>query len=320
MHRGVGRLLLGSELRDGAIHPKATRRTAFMIAGGHALTARHCSTDAPKNNPLWLQLPAPNDEFGTVDLPVQVVDEDAALDVTVLGLDPGRTAQGDTSGQSAAELWDRMPTLPVGLPASAGEAIRTEGHPRDARAGGLAFTGTVVDPDARLTKYRAYALQLHIEELAASIPHGPGGHSGGPVLATGTGLVVGVVRAYPPDETRDYAVGGSLLASRIQDLAERFPAVREAFAHRARDMLGQASAAANLAAPSLATLIRADTQLTEFFGREPELEQLQDWCTTDAPRAAMLLTGPAGQGKNQEQQGNEGTHARVIPRRRPEFD
>ncbi|HEU0087633.1 MAG TPA: hypothetical protein VFQ77_08280 [Pseudonocardiaceae bacterium] len=41
MHAGVGRLLLGSEIRDdGILDVKATRRTAFVIAGGHALTAR----------------------------------------------------------------------------------------------------------------------------------------------------------------------------------------------------------------------------------------------------------------------------------------
>jgi len=92
--------------------------------------------------------------------------------------------------------------------------------------------------------------------LAASVPHGPGGHSGGPVLTAETGLAVGVVRAYPPDETREYAVGGTLLATCIQDLAARFPAVREAFAQRAAEVLRQAAASVRVA-PSLATLIRA---------------------------------------------------------------
>ncbi|MGH3980952.1 MAG: tetratricopeptide repeat protein, partial [Pseudonocardiaceae bacterium] len=297
MHPGVGRLLLESEIRAGAIRTDATRRTAFVIAGGHALTAAHCSADATADDPLWFRLPAPADGFGTVDLPVRVVDEDAALDVAVLGLDPVRAARGDTSGLSAAELWGRVPPVPVGLPAAAGERIRTEGHPRDGRAGGLAFTGTVVEPEMRLPQHRAFALQLQIEELGASVPHGPGGHSGGPVLIAESGLAVGVVRAYPPDETRDYAVGGTLLATRIQDLAARFPAVREAFARQAAEVLGQASPAARAAAPSLATLIRADARHTRFFGREPELGQLHGWCTTDASRAAMLLTGPAGQGK-----------------------
>ncbi|MGH8571191.1 MAG: AAA family ATPase, partial [Gammaproteobacteria bacterium] len=297
MHAGVGRLLLSSELRDGVIGAKATRRTAFVIAGGHALTARHCSADGRQTDPLWLRLPAPGDEFGTVDLPMRLIDDDAALDVAVLGVDPDRAARGDTSRESAAELLSRVPPLPVGLPATAGDLIRTEGYPRDARDGGLAFTGRVVDSAARLQRSRAYALQLQIEELAASVPHGPGGHSGGPVLAGETGLVVGVVRAYPPDDTRDYAVGGSLLASRAQDIATKLPAVREAFAQRCRDVLGQASASAGLEARSLATLIRADARHTRFFGREPELAQLHDWCTTDVACAAILMTGPAGQGK-----------------------
>ncbi len=303
MHTGVGRLLLGSEIRDGAIHPEATRRTAFVIAGGHMLTARHCSADATADDPLWLWLwlwlwlPAPDDEFGTVDVPVRVVDEDAALDVAVLGPDPGRAVRGDTSEDCAATVLARVPTVPVGLPGLAGDAVRTQGYPRDGRAGGLAFTGKIVDPQARLSRHRAYALQLQIAELAAGVPHGPGGHSGGPVLCADTGSVIGVVRAYPPDETLDYAVGGSLLASRIQDLAKRFDAVRAAFAHRAREVLGQVSVAAEMTAPSLATLIRADAHLTRFFAREPELARLDDWCMAGTARAAMLITGPAGQGK-----------------------
>lgn len=300
MHQGVGRLLLDSEIRRGCIDARATRRTAFVIAGGHALTARHCSSDATERDLLWLRLPAPGEEFSTVDLPVRVVDEDAALDIVVLGVDPGRVARGDTSGDSAVELLGRVSPLPVGPPAAAGEVIRTQGYPRDARDGGLAFTGKVVDPAALLRKHHAYGLQLQIDELAASVPHGPGGHSGGPVLAVGARraeVVVGVVRAYPADETREYAVGGSLLASRIQDLAARFPAVRDAFAQRCREVLGQTSTPAMAQAPSLATLIRADARHTRFFGRKPELRQLRAWCATDAARAAVLMTGPAGQGK-----------------------
>ncbi|HEU0087848.1 MAG TPA: tetratricopeptide repeat protein [Pseudonocardiaceae bacterium] len=295
MHAGVGQLLLGSEILGGILDVKATRRTAFVIAGGHALTARHCSADASDDDPLWLRLPTSEDEFVPVDLPVRVVDEDAALDVAVLGPDPGREPRGDISADSAATVLSRVPPVPVGLSGRSGEAVRTEGYPRDGRAGGLAFTGTIADPAARLTKHRAHALQLQIAELAASVPHGPGGHSGGPVL-TEQGCAVGVVRAYPPDETRNYAIGGSLLATRIQDLAARFPAVREAFARRAAQVLGQASPTVRTA-PSLATLIRADAHLTQFFGRKAELDLLGAWCAVDAPRAAMLMTGPAGQGK-----------------------
>lgn len=273
MHPGVGRLLLESEIRGGAVSANATRRTAFVIAGGHVLTAGHCSADATQIDPLWLRLPAPDDAFGTLDLPVRVVDEDVALDVAVLALDPARTARGDTS---AAGLLDRVPPVPVGLPAGAEDRVRTEGYPRDGRAGGLVFTGEVADPAARLGRSRVHALQLQIKELAAGVPHGPGGHSGGPVLTAEQGLAVGVVRAYPEDETRDYAVGGTLLATRIQDLAGRFPAVREAFARRAAEVLGQASPAVREVAPSLATLIRADARHTRFFGREPELGRLHD--------------------------------------------
>jgi hypothetical protein len=271
-----------------------------VIAGGHVLTARHCSSGGAPGDLLWLRLAAPGDEFGTVDLPVRVVDEDAGLDVAVLGVDPARDARGDTVGKSASEVLGRVWPLPVSVPAVAGALIRTQGYPRDGRDGGLAFTGTLVDPAALLRKHRVFVLQLHLDELAASVPHGPGGHSGGPVLATSVGSgegVVGVVRAYPPDETREYAVGGSLLASRIQDLAARFPAVREAFAHRCVEILGRASVPPMPQAPSLATLIRADAGHTRFFGRELELRRLHSWCATQAARAAMVMTGPAGQGK-----------------------
>jgi len=73
MYQGVGRLLLDSEMRGGCIDARVTRRTAFVIAGGHVLTAQHCSSDATQTDLLWLRLAAPGDEFGTVDLPVRVV-------------------------------------------------------------------------------------------------------------------------------------------------------------------------------------------------------------------------------------------------------
>lgn len=182
MHKGVGRLLLESEISAGSIIPSATRRTAFAISSGYVITAQHCSVDASHSNPLLLRLPAPDNPFEIVDLPVRIVDEDRAIDIAVLELDRTRPILGSFDvGQSVDDLWARIPRVPLGIPAVAEAKIRAEGYPQNGRPSGLAVSGKVVESEARLLRNRAFALQLYIDELAASIPQGPGGLSGGPV-------------------------------------------------------------------------------------------------------------------------------------------
>jgi hypothetical protein len=50
-------------------------------------------------------------------------------------------------------------------------------------------------------------------------------------------------------------------------------------------------------AASLVGLLRAETMLVKFLGRDEELQKLREWCDGEAEHSAWLLTGPAGQGK-----------------------
>lgn len=231
MKDGVGRLLLTSELtQDGTVTSEAVRRTAFVIDRMHALTAWHCARDARDvADCLWLRLADPcYTGINIIDVPVVVIETDTALDAAVLALDQTRGAHG-TPNDDLESLFNSI-ALPLGKAVPVHATIRTEGFPRDARIGGLAFAGSVVDCDAKLSRSRA--LQLHLAELGATVPHGPGGHSGGPVLYLDPDskieVVVGLVRSFPPDGSHKYAIGGTVLAARVQDLAERFGAVKDA--------------------------------------------------------------------------------------------
>lgn len=231
MKEGVGRLLLTSELTDrGTITSEAVRRTAFVIDRMHALTAWHCAQDTRDGaDALWLRLTdLRHIGIDEVDVPVVVVDTDTALDAAVLALDRSRKARGALD-DDLDSLFASV-ALPLGETVPVHAQIRTEGFPRDARPGGLAFAGLVVDSEAKLSRSRA--LQLHLAELGATVPHGPGGHSGGPVLFLDPGseaeVVVGLVRSFPPDESHEYAIGGTVLATRIQDLVKQFSVVKDA--------------------------------------------------------------------------------------------
>jgi hypothetical protein len=231
---GVGRLLLTSELTTDA----ADRRTAFLIDAEHALTAWHCARDSREGaDPLWLRLRHPDVHGAWVNLPMRVADHDTTLDAAVLRLDPDRPVRGG-DGIDLPQ-WLAGVALVLGTAAVAHAPVRTEGFPRRAGPAGLAFSGTVTDPAARL-RSRVTVLQLHLKQPAAGVPQGPGGHSGGPVLCTEVGsgsevVVVGLVRAFLADESKELAVGGTVIATRIQDLAARFPLVSDVLARRARD-------------------------------------------------------------------------------------
>jgi hypothetical protein len=296
---GVGRLLLTSELTTDA----ADRRTAFLIDAEHALTTWHCARDSREGaDPLWLRLPYPHRDGARVDLPMRVVDHDTALDAAVLrrDRDPHRSVQrGD---EIELQRWLAGAALMLGTAAVRDARVWTEGFPRRASPAGLTFSGKVTDPAARL-RSRVTVLQLHLKQPAAGVPQGPGGHSGGPVLCTevgsGSEVVVGLVRAFLADESKELAVGGTVMATRIQDLAARFPLVSDVVARRARNILSATSTGhGGGVVVSLATLVRADApHPTRFLGRVDELRRLHEWCAAEAERSCWLITGPGGQGK-----------------------
>lgn len=242
MLAGVGRLLVGDTPADCADDEEF--RTGFVVAYRHVLTAAHCVRGL-EGERLWLRLPTgpTGSESGArfVFVPLRVLDIDERLDGAVLVIDASRLADAGWDRGELDAMMDRVAVpLDVGV-VSVGLAIRTEGFPAsDANDDGMVFGGTVEDPEARLPTARA--LQLHLGALSAALPDTPKGHSGGPVLTETTAagrsrgldsrsLAIGIVRSYPRGDAEGWAaLGGTVYATRIDDLVERFFAIKDAIA------------------------------------------------------------------------------------------
>ena len=292
MHDGVGRLLAD----DGS---DAGLRTGFVISDRHVLTAWHCLKDLGGTSAAgWLQL---SGSGGPVLVPVRYAGHATDLDAAVLEMDPSRL-----DGERLAEVTRLLGqvALPLGVAVDPYDKVCVEGFPESSRnRAGERFGGGVRDAEGRLGTVRT--LKLHVEELAAGLPDQPGGLSGGPVLrqANGTEPVVGVVRAYPKGMmptvsggARVAAVGGALIASRIDDIARQLPQVADALVRDAalRPVRPWADGRKIV---SLTALLRADAEVADFRGRHDERRRLHAWCADPAPQSAWLVTGPGGQGK-----------------------
>ncbi|MET7620348.1 tetratricopeptide repeat protein [Streptomyces sp. NPDC005408] len=141
---------------------------------------------------------------------------------------------------------------------------------------------------------------LDYETAAKTTPWS--GMSGAAVFPSGETLLLGVVRV-----DRRPRQGTRLRYTRSEDLlaCEEFRAVvREVTsvephpepAELAR-LLEQAPPKREVASPIM--LLRADTEVVSFHGREDTLDDLERWCLTDSDGlpAVRVLTAPGGQGK-----------------------
>ncbi|WP_322748677.1 MULTISPECIES: tetratricopeptide repeat protein [unclassified Frankia] len=323
----MGRLLVDGEPVAGK---GAVFRTGFVIDSCHVLTAAHCvrdvDTDDASVGRWWLRLPyedAPADHgedrggadaAGRLLVPLRVADRDEGrLDAAVLRVDPDRESRPALGPDQLAAVLDRV-AVALDITVDPQARVRAEGFPASAgNPNGRAFSGVISDGHARLPAARAglpavRALELFLDQAAAVSPEGPGGLSGGPVIqhtdqkagsdtAAAAYAAVGVIRGFPKGEEAWQARGGTVYASRVDDLTGRFPVVADAVARRAQQVLDQAGNPRSGAAGSLIGLLRADAALTDFRGRTQERGQLRAWCDSPAPRSAWLIVGSAGQGK-----------------------
>ncbi|WP_322755187.1 tetratricopeptide repeat protein, partial [Frankia sp. Cas3] len=320
MLAGVGRLLVDGEPVAGK---GAVFRTGFVIDSCHVLTAAHCVRDVDTGDAsvgrLWLRLPYDDgpsststarggvDGAGCLLVPLRVADRDEGrLDAAVLRVDPDRESRPALGPDRLAAVLDRV-AVPLDITVDPQVRVRAEGFPASAgNPNGRAFSGVISDARARLPAARA--LELFLDQTAAVSPEGPGGLSGGPVIqhtdqkagsdtAAAAYAAVGVIRGFPKGEEAWQARGGTVYASRVDDLTGRFPVVADAVARRAQQILDQAGNPRSGTAGSLIGLLRADAALTDFRGRTQERDQLHAWCDSPASRSAWLIVGSAGQGK-----------------------
>ena len=303
---GVGRILSDSERAERMADEDAAGlsgeglRSAFVISPEHVLTAWHCVRDAA--GPLWfrLRVASGNASNRYRYLPVRVQRQDQAFDVAVLAVDEARL--------DAAALTEREVTallagavIPLGVDVSVHDQVRVMGFPVSTpSADSDTLPAKVVDLCLPLGEVTG--LKLVGESFAAVDPVNPRGLSGGPVLRPviardgnqGTEVAVGVVRDVPVGRYADTALGGGLIATRIEDVAGRLPEVAAALLTDVTDASFQA---VPWAGRPLSALIQADAGLVGFLGRDRERQDLHAWCDGPAERAAWLLTGPGGQGK-----------------------
>ncbi|MFE0205339.1 hypothetical protein [Streptomyces sp. NPDC058985] len=310
MESRLPRLLLAHEVDseadpDHQMLPGAGARSAFVIDERYALTAEHCIWQTPEG-PWVLRLPAdPVTGATAVCVPVRVVDADRNIDVALLA----RVPQEEPTVEDAAERLFREFAMALGGPVVRDTPVGMSGILSGNLPDGVALSGMVVAPEVSVVTARA--MQLFVNEFAAAAPDDPKGASGSAVVvSTANGeSVIGLVRSYAPAEgipatarpagpNRASALGGKAFATRIDDIARRFPVVADLLAvTAARDLARPGASQVAGRRSSLATLLRADAERTAFVGRETEIRDLRAWCSSDDARAARLVTGRAGQGK-----------------------
>jgi hypothetical protein len=177
---------------------------------------------------VWLRLHLGE---GHLHVPVLAVHRDRALDVAVLEIDDDRRPHPIGDWAEVINLLAEW-AIPLDVGVRANQRVRVEGYPAHTRnPDGRGMSGRISDPRARVAGVRA--MELFLDELAASAAEKPVGLSGGPVLtASDAGedleVAIGVVRAYSKADDGVSAVGGGLYATAVDDIVTRFPAISEA--------------------------------------------------------------------------------------------
>ena len=277
-------------------------RSAFVISANHMLTAWHCVRSAARHgHRLWFRLRVANSAAGPgyADLPVAVLEQDQAFDVAVLAIDGSRLGEAGLSADEAARLLARS-VIRLGVDVSLHEPVRLMGFPANAPSAGNSDTLSASVVDLALPVAAVTGMKLEGLSFAAVDPVNPRGLSGGPVLKSGSGgteWAVGVVRLVPKgrsEHSEHRALGGSLIATRIEDVASSLPQVAAALLS---DASGPVTATRRRPEASVTEMLRADAGLVDFRGRDEERRELHAWCNGPEGRGAWLMTGPAGQGK-----------------------
>ena len=299
----VGRILTDAERdrrragEDAAGWEGEQLRSAFAISGEHVLTAWHCVRDLVEaGEALWVRLRASGPGQAYVYVPVRLVCQDPGWDVAVLGVDRGRRPLPGVL-DAAAVLADAV--VPLGIEVGTGDRVQVAGFPANAATSADHDVDLADVADVALPFGAVQAMKLTGTAFAAVDPVDPHGLSGGPVLSTdrqGGLCAVGVVRAVPRGQGQA-ALGGSLVATRIEDVAGLLPQVAQALLPEARPHRGPGERSVSGDVSSLVTMLRADAAVVDFFGRGTELDILTTWCVGEPSRAAGLMTGPGGQGK-----------------------
>lgn len=233
----VGRILTGTERAIRMTRETADRipdeelRSAFVITRRHALTAWHCVREQPGDPLLWLRLREGGEPSGprrAVYVPLRVSFTDMVFDVAVLMIDIDRLTEVGLTPNDAEGLFERW-VIPLAVDVATNDHVSVMGFPvNSSSADSDTQSAQIVDPALPLGDLAV--LKLYTPAFAAVDPVDPRGLSGGPVLRNGPDgpVAVGIVRGVPRGKYSDTALGGALVATRIEDLVSRIPEIAQA--------------------------------------------------------------------------------------------
>lgn len=233
----VGRILTSAEREQRQANetartlPGEVRRSGFAISDRHLLTAWHCVREPlASHHSLWFRL---RDET-TQDrqyyyLPLRVTNYDERLDVAALAVDRARLGEVDLTASEARAVLAAA-AIPVTAEIHVNDRVQVIGFPESASGADSDTNGGDIVATA-LPFGDVTGLKVFCSALAAVDPVKPRGLSGGPVLriASDTNgdsyVAVGLIRSAPIGSLPRTASGGSLVASRVEDIATQLPEV-----------------------------------------------------------------------------------------------
>lgn len=260
-------------------------RSAFAISAQHLLTAWHCiRNDAVDWSSLWFRLRSGNpQERSYVYIPVRLTNYDEAFDVAALTVDAQRLEEAHLNMASARALLDKA-SIPLDTAVHDNDRIQVMGFPESGTSAD-SDTNSATVVDTRLPLGEVSGMKLFGPAFGAVSPVDPHGLSGGCVVKQSqvsgepSYVAVGVVRAAPTGSVPGIAAGGCLIATRIEDLADRIPEVSAALRESARTVseIGPAIHSSNPSALNISQSCWRMLQESLVQVDDPELGSLVGW-------------------------------------------
>jgi Trypsin-like peptidase domain len=265
--------------------PREVLRSAFAIGERFVLTAWHCVDDAlAEALGLWLRLRSSRSGRRSYDyVPVRVSNYDHIYDVAVLTIDLQRLPQANLTESAACALLAEA-TIPLGAEVGINDHAQVVGFPESSSSAD-SDTNAAQIVDVALAVGEVEALKLYGPAFAAVSPVNPHGLSGAPVLSIsnssdrGPYAAVGVIRAAPVGIAPGIAGGGSIVATRIADVADRLPEVGVAMLAIPQTKTAPQLLSLTKGANVASALDECARELSHRLVRvtDPELGQLAGW-------------------------------------------